>query len=153
LALVVVAVPSISAQDVYSEKTLEISRKLSCPVCAGQTVAESNSPIARQMRSTIEQKVQAGESERQIIDFFVARYGESIVTEPPKSGFSLGLWWMPVLVVVLAATVVALFVRERTRASAASVKANADAPASDDELEAIAREVLGTPGDERMSRA
>jgi cytochrome c-type biogenesis protein CcmH len=153
LALVLVAVPSVSAQDVYSEKTLEISRKLSCPVCAGQTVAESNSPIARQMRATIEQKVQAGESERQIIDFFVARYGESIVTEPPKSGFSLGLWWMPVVVVVLAATVVALFVRERTRSASVTASASNEASVTDDELEAIAREVLGTPGDERMSRA
>jgi cytochrome c-type biogenesis protein CcmH len=157
IGLALIAAPAVGAQaqDVYSEKTLEISRKLQCPVCDGQTVAESNSPIARQMRDAIEQKVQAGESEDAIINFFVARYGESVVTEPPKSGFSLGLWWMPVVVVALGATVVAMFVRERTRSVAAPVRSTAGSgsQANDDELEAIAREVLGTPGDERMSRA
>ena len=145
-------VTAVAAQDVYSDETLEISRKLQCPVCEGQTVADSTSKLAVQMRAIIEEKVQAGESEEQIIDFFVARYGESIVTEPPKSGFSLALWWMPVVVVVLGAVVVGVFVRERTRTAPRRAVAG-DETASDDELEAIAREVLGPPGGERMSGA
>ncbi|MEX1158383.1 MAG: cytochrome c-type biogenesis protein [Thermomicrobiales bacterium] len=148
--LAVFTAPSVVAQDVYSEKTLEISRKLQCPVCAGQTVADSGSQLAGQMRAIIEQKVQAGESEEQILNFFVARYGESILTEPPKSGFSLALWWMPIAVVALGALVVGLFVRERTRGVARRPVAT-DSSADDDELEAIARDVLGPRGGERMS--
>jgi cytochrome c-type biogenesis protein CcmH len=154
VVLLLIAVPGVVAQDVYSEETLKISRQLQCPICHGETVADSGSQIARQMRDVIEQKVRAGESEQEILDFFVARYGESILSEPPKSGFTLGLWWMPVAVVVFGALIVALFVRERTRrgqvAGGTSAYAN---PADDEELEEIAREVLGTPGAERMSGA
>lgn len=151
---VVVWSPGVAAQDVYSEKTLEIARKLQCPVCAGQSVADSGSQLAGQMRDIIEQKVQAGESEAQILDFFVARYGDSILAEPPKSGFSLGLWWMPVVVVVLGAIVVTLFVRERTRmAPESSLVASGGRDADDEELEAIAREILGPPSGERISEA
>ena len=142
----------VSAQDVYSEETLAISHKLQCPVCAGQSVADSTSKLAGQMRAIIEEKVQAGESEAQIIDYFVARYGESVVAEPPKSGFSLALWWMPVVVVVLGAVVVGLFVRERTQ-SGARRPVVVDGPDGDEELEAIAREVLGSQAGERTSGA
>ena len=142
-------VSAVAAQDIYSEETLEIARKLQCPVCQGQSVADSNSQLARQMRDIIERRVQAGESEEEIIAYFVASYGDWIVTEPEKSGFSLGLWWMPVLVVVLGVSVVALSVRERTR-PAPAVRS---APNEDEELEAIAREVLGPPGSERTSGA
>lgn len=155
LALTVVAVQSVAAQeDVYSQETLEISRKLQCPVCTGQSVADSGSQLAGQMRALIEQKVQAGESEEQILDFFVARYGQSILTEPPKSGFTLGLWWMPVVVVLLGATVVTLFVWERTRRGPSRRTVVQRATVMDDEeLEAIAREILGPAGGERMSGA
>jgi cytochrome c-type biogenesis protein CcmH/NrfF len=104
------------------------------------------------MRAIIEEKVQAGETEAQIIDYFVARYGESVVSEPPKSGFSLALWWMPVVVVVLGAVVVGLFVRERTQ-SGTRRQVVVDGPERDEELEAIAREVLGSQTDERTSGA
>jgi cytochrome c-type biogenesis protein CcmH len=152
LAMMLIGTQGVLAQDVYSEQTLEISRKLQCPVCAGQSVADSTSKLAGQMRAIIEEKVQAGESEQQIIDYFVARYGESVVTEPPKSGFSLALWWMPVVVVVLGAVVVGLFVRERTQ-SGARRRVVADGPDGDEELEAIAREVLGSQAGERTSGA
>ena len=152
LLVIVPAVLPVAAQDVYSDETLAISRKLQCPVCAGQSVADSSSKLAGQMRAIIEEKVQAGESEAQIIDYFVARYGESVVTEPPKSGFTLGLWWMPVVVVVLGALVVTLFVRERTQ-SGARRQVVADGPDGDEELEQIAREVLGSQAGERTSGA
>lgn len=147
LLLVVVAmlwsVSSISAQqDVYSPRALELARRMHCPVCSGQTVADSNSELALQMRNIIEQKVQAGESDQQILDYFVASYGASILAEPPKSGIGMGLWWMPVLVVLVGAGVVYTYLRERTRTSA-TVGSSAD----DEELEAIAREILAGRND------
>jgi cytochrome c-type biogenesis protein CcmH len=87
LALVAVTTAVRAQQDVYSERTLDIARRLQCPVCAGESVADSNSELARQMRGIIEQQVQQGRSDQEIVQFFVDRYGQSIVSEPPKSGF------------------------------------------------------------------
>ncbi len=132
-----------SAEDMYSERTLRLARQIHCPICAGESIADSQTELARQMRGIIEEKVEAGESDQEIRDYFVARYGESILFEPPKSGFRLGLWWMPVIVVALGAAVVVSFVRERTRAPRPALPAGPD---EDAELEAIAREVLGGEG-------
>jgi cytochrome c-type biogenesis protein CcmH len=142
-------VVTASAQDVYSPRTLELSRRMHCPVCAGQTVADSGSELALQMRNIIEEKVQAGESDQQILDYFVARYGTAILAEPPKSGIGLGLWWMPVLVVLVGSLVVVTYLRERTRAPESDTGAPDDA--DDEELEAIAREVL-SPGNGPVPR-
>lgn len=157
IALLVVGVtgllassPSAGAEDVYSERTLEIARQLNCPICSGESLADSQTELARQMRGIIEQKVQAGESDQQIRDYFVARYGESILADPPKEGFSLALWWMPVLVVALGALVVGLYLRERTpRAPGAARREETGRDESDPELEAIARDVLGGEGTAR----
>ena len=143
LLLALVALVGISASavadDAYSERTLKIARELNCPVCAGETVADSQSELARQMRAIIETKVQAGESDEEIKAYFVERYGESILAEPPKSGFTLTLWWMPIVVVLLGSVVLALYLRERTRRSAPPPPEITD----DQELEAIERQVFG----------
>lgn len=131
-------VAAAQAQDVYSDRTLEIARKLQCPICAGESVADSQTTLAAQMRDVIDQKVQAGESESQILDYFVARYGEEVLTEPPKSGFNLTLWWAPVAVLLVGGLVVLLYLRERSGGGPA-----ADTDAYDDaELESLARDAL-----------
>ena len=149
LAVVLVAVLGVttaSAEDMYSQRTIKLAREIHCPICAGESVADSQTELARQIRGIIEEKVQAGESDQEIKDYFVARYGESILFDPPKSGFRLGLWWMPLIVVAVGALVVVSFVRERTKAPR-SVTHEA-APDDDAELEAIAREVLGDAPDD-----
>jgi cytochrome c-type biogenesis protein CcmH len=138
LAAFAPAMVAAQAEDVYSEQTLEIARKLQCPICAGETVADSQTMLARQMREVIEQKVQAGESEQQILDYFVARYTETVLTAPPKSGFTLTLWWAPVAVLLLGGLVAALYMRERRGAQHDQGRRASD----DDELEALAREAL-----------
>lgn len=129
-----------AAEDVYSERTLEIARQLRCPICSGESVAASQVTIAKQMRDTIERKVQAGESNEQIIDYFAARY-PNIMMEPPKSGFTLTLWWVPPIVLLIGAVVVVLYFREGASGkSRRSSKSLADL--EDEELEALAREYL-----------
>jgi cytochrome c-type biogenesis protein CcmH len=135
------AVALAQAEDVYSERTLEIARKLQCPICAGESVADSQTTLAAQMRDVIEQKVQAGESEGQILDYFVARYGEEVLSEPPKSGFHLTLWWLPVAVLLVGGLVVVLYLRERSGGNDTPTVADA---ADDAELEALAREALSS---------
>jgi cytochrome c-type biogenesis protein CcmH len=147
LAALAPAIVAAQADDVYSERTLDIARKLQCPICAGETVADSQTALAGQMREVIEQKVQAGESERQILDYFVARYGDTVLTEPPKSGFTLTLWWVPVAVLLIGGLIAALYIRERR----GTLLERPSQEANDDELEALAREALS--GDAGVRKA
>lgn len=146
IAFVVVALAGASsamAEEAYSPRTLRIARQLNCPVCVGESVADSQSQLARQMRGIIESKVQAGESDAQIKEYFRARYGDAVLAAPPKSGFVLTLWWMPVVAVGVGALALGLFLRERTRVPDVPERL----PDHDDELERIAREVLGGADD------
>ncbi len=76
-------------------KTYQIASKLMCPVCRGQTVADSNSELANDMRRIIKNKLKKGETEEQIIAYFRARYGDSVLASPPKKGVNLLLWGLP----------------------------------------------------------
>lgn len=152
ILLAVYQLSSASAQDIYSERSLELFRQLQCPVCAGQTIAESQSDLARTMRGIVEEKVRAGESNQQILQYFADRYGNSVLVDPPKSGIGLGLWWIPPLVVLLGVGVVVAYLRERT--ARPGMDAGYGPVEDDDELEAIAREILSErPRVERSSQA
>ena len=72
-----------------------------CPVCQGQTVAESNSKLALSMREVIKIKVSNGESKKEILDYFIGQYGETILAKPPIKGFSLLLWLTPPIILII----------------------------------------------------
>lgn len=132
-----------AVENVYSERTLEIARGLSCVVCSGESVASSQAGLSVQMRATIEEKVQAGWSNEEIIGYFVDRYGEQILMEPPKEGLNLTLWWLPVAALTLGGLVVVLYLKENTGVLRRSSD-GADEQDLDPELEQIARETLGS---------
>jgi cytochrome c-type biogenesis protein CcmH len=135
-----VLVSTVGAQeDIYTERTMELARKLQCPICAGQSVADSQVTLARQMRDVIEEKVQAGESDQQILDYFVQRYGEDVLSEPPKSGFHLTLWWVPVVGLLAGAGIVVLYLREMSGRPPADGESDGE---RDSELEDLAHEAL-----------
>ena len=100
---------SVSFSESIDDEAREISYLLMCPVCQGQSVAESNSELAKDMRSIIRQKLEAGESKEEIINYFVNRYGESILGYPPVKGVNLLLWILPALAVVLGGIGIGLF--------------------------------------------
>ena len=105
LALLVALVPLVAHADATDDAVRRIASQLMCPVCEGQTVEDSASGLARDMRTLIRQRVEAGESDQQILDEFVASYGDGILTEPPKRGISLGVWLGPVAGVALGAVI------------------------------------------------
>jgi cytochrome c-type biogenesis protein CcmH len=112
LALVVVmTAPSLARADALDDSVRRIALQLQCPVCEGESIADSPSGLAADMRTVIRTKVIAGESDQQILDEFVASYGDSILTEPPKHGISLGVWVGPVLGVIVGVTLVTLLLR------------------------------------------
>jgi len=86
----------------------DIDRKLMCPVCPSETIDQSQTLIAKQMRGIIRQKLNQGENTEDILDYFVDRYGVEILAEPPKSGSHLLVWIVPPIGLVLGSLVLAV---------------------------------------------
>lgn len=87
------------------QRVYEVASQLKCPICEGESVANSPSGLAQEMRGVIRQKLQEGQSEQQIIQSFEASYGPGIVWSPPWQGFSLLAWLVPI-VLLLGGTIV-----------------------------------------------
>jgi cytochrome c-type biogenesis protein CcmH len=143
---VALALPPAVWADSLDDQARAIARELQCPVCENVTVADSNSPLAQQMRDIIRQKLQAGESREQILQYFVDRYGPGILSRPQMSGLGLGAWWMPVVGLIVGMGVLFLALSRSRRAPSGQI------PASD--LDPEVREVLeeldvGRRGDAR----
>jgi cytochrome c-type biogenesis protein CcmH len=103
------------------------------------------------MRDTIERKVQAGESDEQIMAYFVDRYDENVLMDPPKSGFMLTLWWIPPFVLAVGALVVVLYMREGSGRKPRRGTPESYDERDDAELEALAREFLHPDTNPRAS--
>ncbi len=97
--------------DALDEGVRRVALQLQCPVCEGETVADSPSGLAADMRAVIRTKLMAGESDQQILNEFVASYGDGILTEPPKRGISLGVWVGPLIGLALGVGVLTLLLR------------------------------------------
>jgi cytochrome c-type biogenesis protein CcmH len=91
--------------------------KIMCPVC-GTTLDQSDSPAARQIKSVIAQRIGAGDSDCQIKDQLVAQYGESILAAPPRKGFGLLAWWLPIAGIVIVGALLAVGAWRWSRARA-----------------------------------
>lgn len=124
LALVLVgagakqAVPE-SDDPVLEARMLAIAEELRCLVCQNETIAASHADLAVDLRKQIRQKLQAGQSKQQIVDFMVARYGDFVLYRPPLKANTLLLWVGPFVLLLLAASVLAVNIRRRRRDVAA----------------------------------
>ena len=79
------------------QQAREISSELRCLVCQNQSIDDSDAPLARDLRLIVRERLQAGDSRRDIIDFVVARYGEFILLRPRLSAKTYVLWIAPLL--------------------------------------------------------
>jgi cytochrome c-type biogenesis protein CcmH len=82
-------------QKTLAQKVQDVASQLKCPVCQDESVADSPSLIAQQMRGVISQQLQSGQSEQQVISYFVSRYGQQILWSPPWQGFSMLAYLVP----------------------------------------------------------
>lgn len=80
------------ADPVLESRAREISRDIRCPVCQGETIDDSNAPISRDLRLIIRERLVAGDTDDQVVDYIVARYGEGVLFNPPAEGVNLVLW-------------------------------------------------------------
>ncbi len=101
-----------AAQEVQLEtRVFEIARQLRCPTCVSESVSDSSAPIAQQMREIIQDQLVQGRSEAEILAYFQTRYGDWILLDPPKRGIHLVAWLLPIIVGIVAVTVVVLLAR------------------------------------------
>ena len=96
------------------DRARAIAERLNCPFCAGETLASSQSGVARDLRELIRRRIDEGATDDEILAEFVDRYGESILLDPPARGWGLAVWAAPVVVGVVGVVVV-LGLRRPTR--------------------------------------
>jgi cytochrome c-type biogenesis protein CcmH len=98
----------------------QLTAQLRCPMCQNETLADSNAPIARDLRNQIFQLMQQGKSDEEIKQYLVARYSDYVLYDPPlKPGTAL-LWFGPLLILLCGAGVVLMAIRKRSRAGIAA---------------------------------
>lgn len=88
-------------------------------VCQNQSIDDSDAPLARDLRLLVRERLKAGDSDRQVRDFLVARYGEFVLMRPVFSWRNALLWGAPVVVLLLGAALVWISMRRRREAAAA----------------------------------
>ena len=99
--------------DTIEKEVSDISKELMCPVCRGQTVAESNSSLANDFREIIRKKLEAGESKQEILNYFIDRYGESVLASPPAKGVRLIVWVTPLLAIIIGFFILTKFIKSK----------------------------------------
>lgn len=90
----------IMADPAKEARARDLSRELRCMVCQNQSIDDSEAPLARDLRILVRERIAAGDSDRQVIDFLVARYGEFVLLKPRFNPHTLLLWLVPPLVLV-----------------------------------------------------
>ena len=104
------------ADPVLEARAKSLQKELRCLVCQGQSIDESNAPLAADLRRLIRQQMQQGWSDDQIKDFLVARYGAFVLMKPPVRQDTFFLWFGPAMLVLVGGTVIGVTImRARKR--------------------------------------
>jgi cytochrome c-type biogenesis protein CcmH len=98
-------VPGTLANPAQEARARALQKELRCLVCQGESIDESNAPLAADLRALIRVRIKAGDSDDAIKQFLVARYGDFILMQPPFDAQTYALWLTPFVVLILAAGV------------------------------------------------
>ena len=115
ILLLFFSVPVFS-QDL-EKRTAALAHELRCLVCQNQTLADSNAPLAVDLRNQIREQLAAGKSEREVKDYMVARYGDFVLYRPPLNAATALLWAGPFLLLVAGFVLLFRKIRSRSRAA------------------------------------
>jgi cytochrome c-type biogenesis protein CcmH len=136
MLLVALLAPSplwaVEPDEMLSDPTLEararaLSKELRCMVCQNESIDDSGAPLAHDLRVLVRDRIKAGDSDRQVLDFLVARYGEFVLLRPRLSWHTVALWGLPPAVLLVGAVVILMDLRRRRTAQAEEEKANLSA--------------------------
>lgn len=111
---------AIDAQDAFDDPVLQeryekINRELRCLVCQNQTIADSNATLAQDLRREVRDMIAAGQTDDEIRDFMIERYGDFVLYRPRMTAGNFLLWAAPVLLLVIGAFVLVRVVRRRAQ--------------------------------------
>jgi cytochrome c-type biogenesis protein CcmH len=124
------AAPSLAVQpdEVLANPALEarareLSRELRCMVCQNQSIDDSEAPLARDLRLLVRERLTAGDSDSQVLDFLTARYGQFVLLKPHFGWDTALLWLAPAAVLLIGALGLGAVIVRRRRAGAAGLDA------------------------------
>ena len=103
------------ANDAERDRFRELTKELRCPKCQNQDIADSNAPIATDLRREIYRMLGEGKDNQQILDFMVARYGDFVLYKPALTGKTAVLWFGPLALLVGGLVVIGVIVGRRRR--------------------------------------
>ena len=128
LVLTVVAMLATTAHAVQPDEIMsdtakeararDLSRELRCMVCQNQSIDDSEAPLARDLRLLVRERIAAGDSDAQVMDFLVARYGEFVLLKPRLNSHTWLLWFLTPLALAIGGTALWMQGRRRARSDA-----------------------------------
>lgn len=125
ILLICICFPLFAAEDFYQFKSqvdakrfYTLTSELRCLVCQNQTLAESNASLAIDLREQIYQKIIQGQSNQEITDYLVERYGNFILYQPPFNAMTFLLWFGPILLLLIGIGILFYFIKGNTHARA-----------------------------------
>ena len=118
--------PNISADPALEARMLVIAEELRCLVCQNETIAASHADLAVDLKNQIRIKLTEGQSQKQILDFMVERYGDFVLYRPPLKTTTVLLWLGPFTLLAVAVLMLVLNVRRRRQAVQPAALSDAD---------------------------
>ncbi|MBM1219248.1 cytochrome c-type biogenesis protein CcmH [Ponticoccus sp. SC2-23] len=128
LLLLLLAAPAFAVQPdevlddpVLEERARDISAGLRCPVCRNESIDDSNAPISRELRLMVRERLVEGDTDQEVVDFVVARYGEYVLLRPDTRGWNMLLWLSAPILLILGLAIALVTVRRRNAARPAEM--------------------------------
>lgn len=114
---------AVESNEMLANSALEarartLSQELRCMVCQNQSIDDSEAPLAHDLRVLVRERLMAGDSDTQVLDFLVARYGEFVLLRPRFAWHNAALWGIPAAVLLIGIATIVVVVRRRRRAPA-----------------------------------
>ncbi|AYH42035.1 cytochrome C biogenesis protein [Azoarcus sp. DN11] len=120
----------VTNDPALEERVMRLAHDLRCLVCQNQSIAESNAPLAVDLRDQVREQFLAGKDEAAVVDYLVARYGDFVLYLPPFKGITLLLWLGPGLLLVAGAGWLVWRLRSRVRETPHALSAEEHARAA-----------------------
>jgi cytochrome c-type biogenesis protein CcmH len=114
--LLAVQPDEMMSNPVQEARARALSRELRCMVCQNESIDDSEAPLAHDLRVLVRERIKAGDSDAQIIDFLVARYGEFVLLKPRLSWHTALLWGLPPVLLLVGGALVLVSLTRRSRA-------------------------------------
>jgi cytochrome c-type biogenesis protein CcmH len=133
----------VATDPVLEARMVRIASELRCLVCQNQTIADSNAPLAVDLRKQAREMLQQGKSDAEVIDYMTARYGDFVLYRPPLRATTALLWFGPALLLGVGGAVLVMVLRRRSRMAADAFDPDED---DADMAETAAREAAANAG-------